>query len=1185
MNLSDKIRKSIAFLLMASLTLPMLSDLALNTLPVDVYATETGTAGEIPEESGETTGTDNDKELTEAEKEAEALKELMSATYNYKFYHNADLDAYDYDVNFTYNGETYSGLYKNNLKKTEDNTALQLEELGTPNDPYIILEIAPDETATEIRAFAAEASIWGLTQAKRELVKYTDSQIDTVRAYIVSSLSQEQQDMLVKNYEDKAAGEDIGSAAAEALCEQVREATQIEVSDDDVVYFIQLSDLEIDEVKSINITDEALEQARRDARDYCFYRKYGESYVKLLNDATNYEDFQDFYDKYDYTYGDVYGADSNGNWGLIGKAYKPQSVTDRIYEKFTDIENHLPDFEAEYQIRMQQAIDDALAQAESNRVRDEVVGARFHSAYQYEWSYKVQNGKFLTETENSSNAKTPLGTGETTQAYVGQYQVELKNDYNNSRIVNSNLFIKGCLDLAYYKDPNDEDRQHGYYDQYIFAGWKYLDPETGEITTLTEETDLSAVTELYTTWTAREYESNDSYVVTTGGNNDVLVDYGSFTLHLPSCIASKRTVDELYNDPRNQLSFYTIQTYRKLGPWINIDSGYLYDVETDEVSEISGMDFTLDRENYKTGADLLKVAPKLMSDIDYYIATYNCSVIMENGEKIVKYYPYNVQVITITAEELNKMVYYSYAQNGWAEDEYHSEEECTYIDKFLDDVDFIYITNGNTQIFRSGIATLPSRNKFPTLYSEDGETYYKDRLSYSSKFSAKSDLEWQVIMKMYMRTLDENQKRRVSYAIDRTTYQSFGGVTLQGEPNGIANFTKFIMLLFQNTDPQQVYRCYVKESDEYTDKYHFDKLKGVVRDEEEAEKCNTYYTGMLYNQTAWSQRTLFPYEILGLDHELSLEGGGLGSEYPWDNEISGLQDYFTDVGLSYNFEPTTIVNNYARTFIGGTQMGQGFSNKEIVSELNPTNNSNVNNTSMMFDYFAKIRPRAVVNGQLSTENAIEFMVQNVKNKIVTEYDRRIEIVNDEGDDDMEVIDGIRVEKVFASEDTQGIQYTFYTSIGGFYVTEYYWTPKFQSVDNDNMFAGALFRQYTTSKNADIKWVKIDPKVMEGMGLYMTDAVETDSNHLVTARKSITEINADGKLLYNETIDKTAKTVYEFIAEAKPQINDATVKGHFVVVVQRYKDKATYLSGGEPISSSVTMKNVTIEKFQYLFNLD
>lgn len=1183
MKLSKKMKKSTALFLVAFLVLPSLSDLFL----ADLYAADvsTGSGTETSDAADGTTGTDSGGELTEAEKEAEALKELMSATYNYKFYRNSDLDAYDYDINFTYNGETYSGLYKNDLKKTEDNTSLPLEELGTPNDPYIILEIAPDETATEIRAFAAEASIWGLTQAKRELVKYTDSQIDTVHTYITSSLSQEQKDMLVKNYEDKAAGEAIGSEEAEALCEEIREATQVNVSDDDVVYFIQLSNLEIDEVKEINVTDEALEQARSDARDYCFYQQYGESYVKLLTGGTNYKDFEDFYKKYDYVYGDIYGSNSQGSWGVIGKAYTPQSSTDRIYERLADIESHLPGFEAEYKIRVQQAIDNALAQAESNRVRDEVVGASFHSAYQYEWSYKVENGKFLIETENRDDAKTPLGTGETTQAYLGQYQVELKNDWNNSRIVNSNLFIKGCLDLAYYKDPDDENRQRGYYDQYIFAGWKYLDPETGEITSLTEETDLSMVTELYTTWTAREYESNDSYVVTTGGNNDVLVDYGAFTIHLPSCIASKRTTEELYNDPKNQLSFYTIQTYRKLGPWINLDSGYIYDVETDEVNEIDGMDFSFDREQYKTGADLLKVAPKLMSDIDYYIATYNCSVVTENGEKIVKYYPYNVQVITITPDELNKMVYYSYAENSWDESEYHSEEECSYIDKFFDDVDFIYITNGNTQIFRSGISTLPARNKFPVLYSEDGETYYKDKLNYSSKFSAKSDLEWQVIMKMYMRTLNETQKRRVSYAIDRTTYQSFGGVTLQGTPNGIANFTKFIMLLFQNTDPQLIYKCYVKESDADTDKYHFDKLKGVVRDEEEAEKCNTYYTGKLYNQTAWSQRTLFPYEVIGLDHEQSLEGGGLGSEYPWDNQISGLQDYFTDVGLSYNFEPTTIVNNYARTFIGGTQMGQGFADKSIISELNPTNNSGVNNTSMMFDYFAVMRPRAVVNGQLSTENAIEFMVQNVRNRIVTEYDRRIEIVNDEGDDDMEIIDGIRVEKVFASEDTQGIQYTFYTSIGGFYVTEYYWTPKFQSVDNDNMFAGMLFRQFTNSKDPAIKWIKIDPKILDGVGLYMTDAVETDSNHLVTNRKSITELNSDGKLLYNESIDKTAKTVYEFIAEAKPQINDATVKGHFVVVVQRYKDKATYLSGGEPISSSVTMKNVTIEKFQYLFNLD
>lgn len=1095
MKLTVRAKKLIALFLMVSIVLPLTSSFGVWDSMVDsAYATGTG--------SGGTEGSNTEEGTVDpgaVDPDGDGENSLDMTVDEYRFYSNADVDMYDYDISFTYNGTEYNGLFKNELKfGNVDNTSLGLDSLGTMKDPYVIMEIAPNVAKTEIRAFVKDSGVYSLTQAEK---------------------------------------------------------------------------------KAIVLTEEEINEIREDTREYLFYKQFGKTYASLsytwMTPSADFfngdPDFADFFERFP-----IYPP----NYGSIVDVY------DEMMQYF---EERLDGFDAEFKKRKEIALQKKIEKEESDRVRNEYGGASFGSAYQYELKYKVvedpkNKGSYIFDSYTSAGTKKSLlGTGMETNALPGEYKLEF-GDYNSSIYCHSNLFIKGCLDLAYETHIEDGvivDEQKAYIDEYIFAGWYYMD-EYGSPQHVESDTDLKklGVKDLYTYWTARPYASSQSYQVGTGGADDIVIDFGesSYSIHLPATLASRKTAQEPWNDPKNQISFFKLDTY--VGVNWNESKSWAGDSSPINLQdEISAWNMTFGLDEYKTGAELLKVAPKLMADTDYYIATYNVNVVLddETGERVVEYYPYNVQVITVTPEDLNKMVYYDYAVNGWSADEYHSEQECTYISKFLNDVDLIYITNGNNVTFGKDNDHPVCQERFPTLFTEDG-TYLSDKVNFSTKLQNDSvpDIEWQAIMKIYTRALDDTQKRRISTVFDRTTYSAVANID-SGRTE--SNLDKLTMLWFMAVEPSFIYRCYVINDEEMA-KYNFDKLKGTTR--EEAYRT-TNYTGRLYDQVKWGGRLFFPYEAIGIDHyQASISNEKLGTLFPWGNDINLMYEYFKSVGLAYNFQPTTIVNNYARSFIGGNNLGQGFAVKDITEQISDVNNSNDNNTGLMFDYFNKVRPDAIVNGMLSTENAIEFMVQNVRNKIINAYDRRITVLNKV--DPPEKFGTLKVDKVIAdfSMPTEWVQYNFTTSVGGYYVAEYYWTPKFQDVDNDNVFCGAKFIQYTTSTDPDIRWVKLPNSDLNKIYYKTFTSVADADGNIVAGEEIKGRISSDG-------------VPYQFEGEVQPvisytntdssKVNITGAKGHFVIVVQKYKSEKSYLEGEAPLRDGMTMKNVTLEKMTHLFNLD
>jgi hypothetical protein len=459
-----------------------------------------------------------------------------------------------------------------------------------------------------------------------------------------------------------------------------------------------------------------------------------------------------------------------------------------------------------------------------------------------------------------------------------------------------------------------------------------------------------------------------------------------------------------------------------------------------------------------------------------------------------------------------------------------------------------------------------------------------------------NDIEWQAAYKIYTRALDPSQGRRVSMVLDRTTYSATANI--DGK-RSVLNLDKIYMFYFEASDPTLIYNMYVVDSEEWQP-YGLQKVKGVARTDREKDGFTTYFTGSLYNQEGWNIQLFYPYEVLyelgyEVDHEdVAKNDLKLGTDFPWGNDINAFYEWYEAFGLAYNLQPTTVVNYYARTFIGGNQLGQGFASKEVTEEFSVVNNSNSNNTTLMFDYFGGpegVRPSAIVEGKLSTENAIEFMVQMVRENKTTLNDREITIENPFKPDVTVKNDkgkSFKVPRVLADMSTpeSWVIYDFYTSNSGYYVPEYYWTPTFQNIDNINALAGTAFLNYTKSTDPDIQWIKLDTtqasKFYTGVNMYNTFSVIYGDDG-ATSPGDICDFNVSGIVHNIQT--KTDRVPYQFLAEYQPTIDGKLKKGQYVIVMQCYASQSAYLSGAEPLTSKVTMHNVILDKASYLFNLD
>lgn len=1099
MKLTRIANKVFALAVVALVVAPLTSSFGFyDTLKDEILATDVGP-------SGDPTGTDP----ADAGKTEEFL---------YKFNKTPDIDAYDYENN----------LFKPLKAADADNVNTKLDDLGTMENPYIILELAPNVKKSEIRAYVKDSSVYGLTNAEMDAITLTGKMGDN-------------------NFDPSAQGMVAAGEYGEV---------------------------------------------RRMTREYMFYKKYGKTYAALINNFNNamvgLKGFEDFYTKFPKNSTDV-------------NARYPEMM-----EYIEEVLNKDGEFDKEYAKRLRIALEDKKIKEESDRVWADVGAASFGSAWNYRIDYKVSNGKF--ETYGSDGTKTSSeGIGNQTQEWAGEYKINTEAwGAVPARRVNNNTFIKGCITLGYYsetyKDVNGDDvivpnSMYPFVDEYIFRGWYYYD-KNGDMQRVKDDTNLKelGINDLYTYWTARNYEQKDSYQINTGNSSDVVINYGSdaYTIHLPSVLASRKTAEKPYNNPKNQLSFKVIDQYKGL-QWYTGGEGTF-----DLVNTISAWDMTFKIDDIKTGADLLKIAPILMSDTDYYVETFNTVVELdEKGNQVVNYYPYNVQVITVTPQDLNAMVYYDYDKNGWSYDDYHGPEECTYLNKFINDIDLIYTTNGNNSLFGTNTYQ-PQQVRFPTLYDSDG-TYHSDRLKDGKLQTKENDIEWQVAFKIYTRALDNNQGRRVSMVMDRTTYSA--SANMDGG-KAVLNLDKIYMFYFEALDPTLIYNMYVIDSEEWRP-YGLRKVKGDVRDADEG--CPTHFTGSLYDQKKWGIQLFYPYEILAevgypLDHKEVAEKNlklGNPAEYPWGYDITQMIEWYYGFGLSWNLQPTTVVNYYARTFIGGNNLGQGFAKKDIHEEFSIANDSNSNNTTLMFDYFGGpegVRPSTIVNDQLSTENAIEFMIQIVRQNKTTANDREINIRNATRPDvtvksknTKGVETTFKVKKVVADMSTPEtwVMYDFYTSNNGYYVPEYYWTPTFQKIDNINATANVFYKEYVqTTTDPELKWVRLDTnmpsKFYPGVNMYNTFDVIFGAEG-TTSPGDIVDFRSVG--LVHNISSRADRKPYQFLADYLPTINGKTQKGQYVIVVQCYQSQAAYLAGQKPDASKVTMHNVIIDKAKYLFNLD
>lgn len=1027
---------------------------------------------------------------------------------------------------------------------------------------------------------------------------------------------------------------------------------------------------------------------------------------------------------------EIYGV---SNWNALYSAYLNRTTvayvlnnrgTKTIAEALTELEDELINAGALSRTDYDELLDRKLAEALQYKIDYEksvsytAIYNLANYSYDYDFkreyavsadgTFKIYNGG---EQRNYKFANNDVATtalygeyGLTTDVYNPLATVASAvtgGSYNaggNEFLISDYTFRKSCLNLAYkteLKEDGTIESQEISVDEYIFAGWMVdLDNDNRPETSLESITDkqLQDIDTLYTSWIVRYYDSQVFQQLTV--NSYVKVDLGDYDVCVPSSIASNTNRNAIFHDTRNQLSMCTpVKTNAVIfnagndSKWGNVPVSY--------VEETSAWDFDFSKAQYSTVASLKQVAPKLMADTDYYVKTYNATVKEDSkGQTYIEYSPYNVQVITVTPDELNNMVYYDYANHygeaGWYNDGklvYHESER---LNQFINNVDFIYFSNGGSTVYfkddneiqytyrdmhTHAVTTItrePVLSRVPELcqIADDGtKTFDKSKVVSSASFTGGvgSDFEWQVVYKIYTRTGDQEQGRRVAVVVNEALsdqYLGKAGSTKQIKQmtsetewkyiNGSEdNLCKLLLMYFAYVDPTFIYDFYVKP-DYVVDGTTFDKMKGDLRTENAGLPYkNSWFTGYLYDYEKWNMALFLPFELfdenhftiltdqlngkedhyaqydptnsgstyitldkeywyfpdLGVYYPFVMDDNGVPHEVLEDGSIDtmdlrhkftngvggyynsykaqevakpslGMQIYNT-LGLVTNADCKNIANPYAYTFNGGTDLAGGFftyNRAEVHSIDNSVNYGG--NTYLAFEYFRKVRPAEIHNNMIATKSAIEFMVQNAQNGIVSFEDKKITILNAEPIKSIFYKNGTRieVEKVQAQEigdvfANVEFQFTGSTSKGSVLVVEYYWTNQFSSTDNNSRLGSVYYLKYALLNTRPIseRWFKMpDSSIAANKENYFN-----------------TYLTADGTQV--SSIEKA--TSYYFNALLKPEINSnllkgsgiASVKPQYIIVVKEYASMADYKNQKSP--TSIISKNVTVSKLSLLFELD
>ena len=1167
------------------------------------------------------------------------------AVDGYEFKLNADKNVYNFDTGtFTFNDIEYNGIYINNAFKADNNENLTLDQLGTIDNPYVVLEVTPAAEYSELRPHVADAGYFDLSQKQIEAIELSADEKEAVRIQVLYQMMKD----VKANYADEY-----------ALAQEVKNFKKNKING---LYAEAVKDALHAYVMSKKPDDETWELW---STEYQFYRdEYLATYFPTWTNPGWLDGIT-----YDLEPGDPAAKEvANEELEELVKQTYPTYKSNPVCENMVDMLaeanggtktiSEVADEAEAYVIQYlmsedvyKELITSKEAEALNYKILYEKANRYYlmsNTAYNFDYnyikSYAVKNGKFVRFEDAGTKKDVEPSGDETVNALRGEYQ--LTTSIYNPMAMDQNVvfgeqgdgsvlltpdytFRKGALNLAYKTQIENGvivGQQSSYIDEYIFTGWcveiegvikPFSSLTAEEVEYVNKQLETNQIKDLYTSWSVRRYGEETYYPIIPSFNSEgksatVDVDFGTtnFTVHLPDEIASNHPMhDNAIHNFRNQLTMCTPVTTKILCNYndnIFETKGGFYEYEVNYAEETSAWDFDFSMSKYNSIEKLEQVAPKLMADTDYYVRTYNA--VYEDG--IVTYYPFNVLVMSVTIEELNKMVYYdSVYKNKTSAVGY---KESSYLNTFMNNMDLYYLASGgasvyfkNKEIGSVGLVVnesyketlVPVMERCPTLFEKnaDGQYIYKEDeivATSSSQDPNFLDYEWQIVDKMYRRVMDTSQKRRASVLISEVIFDGlqdgggYGSDPVDGKHGSECNIRKLSLLLFALTDPTMMYDFYANPK--YTT-YDFDKLVGVAR---ENEYHGTYFTGSLYDATKWTTQIFFPFEALGLGDHKELMASG---DYKAHNS-KYMELLYSSIGLAYNPSFKGIANQFAYTFNSDGSAGQEFFTPNIVNRSNPVNHGG-GNTSDAFDYFTKVRPTEFgSNGNLAPESAVEFMVQNVRNGAISNYNRKITITNKSDTPARFLVGGKRIEvdTVIIEEFSSGIQhidYKFTSDTGGYFVVEFLWTPTFIDIDSEPRLAGAAYIAHIYNKdlNPDGNWYTMptysqhaDAKNNFINYLNVYEEVTNEAGEVVTSKK-----------IYNKLVPEEFHRDIEYYFDALWKPNVAAVhdgekqyinQPRYIIAVKQYANKEAYYN--DPNSfRTVTLKNVMLEKMTYLFNLD
>ncbi len=1189
------------------------------------------------------TGKDAVAENADVVTEAAEGETINPGSVKYKFSLGIDEDIYDHDAKFTFNGVEYQGVFRNDIKKSDNNMQLKIEELGTLENPYVILEIVPEESISVMRPHVGYLNHFDMTQEQLDEICLTDYEKNVVKLQFLYQLSS-------------------GADGQTKLAEYNEQLANLTDEKNEIITYIGVTyDAEIRAEVIATYPNDAnqwyVPEHLIDAMKLVYCERYSPRYKDLLIEIANVEGAVKALDIIN-TVSNRGTEDINITLDNIALSLISNGIiSEEDYRDYLDIKlkNAL-----EYKRDYYQSV-----------TLNTLMRNQYPYNLEYVTRYEVDSdGNFAFYSDGDTKTVTTTTATNTYSAISNEVKTTMQvinplyiRDYmygdeqNNRLLIHDETFTKGCINMGYNSVMSDTGivlSETPFIDEYIFAGWSVkIGDDLVNINSLDDDFDLKEnnITQLYTNWVVRYYEQSNYEVLTTAGyvSVDFKCEDATYAVMLPDCIASKQ---EGFHDYRNQLTMCVARKHKFLQTWSTDFKGFIPSQDISYSEEISSWDFKFKVDDYKTVADLKKVAPKLMADTDYYVATKNA--VYENG--VVTYYPYNVLVITATPEELNKMVYYDAVYNG--KDANVGYQQSTYLNKFLDAVDFVFFSNGGNSLefytayfgektvrdpctcSMVAVERYPVINRNPLLYSLNDNgvlTYDRSKVplkgSYQSTYNSIVDLEWQICEKIYQRVAEpkdfaqsgKGQSRSMVVVFDEslgdnvstkagvswTLVDAEGNYTNDGNGTG-DNLAKLMLMFFVYRNPQTLYDWYIDL--DYSEELNgveikWDKIKGAVRTVEiynKKEDAMSNFTGVLYGYEQWNQSLFFPFEYYEIDHTAALIDSGetnTASRYFRPENTAEIQEMYDLIGLAKWVNFKRIASPYAYTFNGDNSLAREFFDYTIPEISNSTNGNEYNGcTDLAFEFFRRVNPYKIKNDMISTKDAIKFMIAAAQNSSLTTA-KEILILN-KADEKTRFSYGtytMYVDTIFAEDFNklaENIEYKYITDMEGFCVPEVLWTQQYSEYKKNNLGDSHWYSIFTNKpEDSPLKWYVV-PDALENAdknNYYITYNIETsagkdENGNDVTVRtltkdKSLYKYFDGNKNLV--TTDQSyieQKSEYYLEALLKPAINDKVWDQRtYMIAIKHYNSYNDFKAGKAP--ESITVKPVVIEKLTYLFNLD